>query len=86
MDISKDGGSKSNLLVRLQILPIFVHIGEPEPRVSCDLSNLSGGGCSSSAQASVTTIERSSAPFFCEKFSISCEFGHDRYISSLYSF
>ncbi|XP_027353731.1 protein SABRE isoform X2 [Abrus precatorius] len=77
VDISKDGGSKSNLLVRLQILPILVYIGEP--RVSCDLlSNLSGGGCSSSGQASITAIERSSAPFICEKFSVSCEFGHDR--------
>ncbi|KAL2655846.1 hypothetical protein AAZV13_04G088000 [Glycine max] len=57
VDISKDGGSKSNLLVRLQILPIFVHIGEP--RASCDfLSNLSGGGCSSSGQASITALER----------------------------
>ncbi|XP_040872309.1 protein SABRE isoform X8 [Glycine max] len=77
VDISKDGGSKSNLLVGLQILPIFVHIGEP--RVSCDfLSNLSGGGCSSSGQASITALERSSAPFICEMFSVSCEFGHDR--------
>ncbi|XP_061371719.1 protein SABRE isoform X2 [Gastrolobium bilobum] len=77
VDISKDGGSQSNLLVRLQILPILVHIGEP--RVSCDqLSNLSVGGCSSSCQASVAAIERSSAPFICEKFSVSCEFGHDR--------
>jgi hypothetical protein len=85
VDISKDGGSKSSLLVRLQILPILVHIGEP--RDSCDqLSNLGGGGCSSSCQASFAAIERSSAPFICEKFSISCEFGHDRYISSFYSF
>lgn len=77
VDISKDGGSKSSLLVRLQILPILVHIGEP--RDSCDqLSNLGGGGCSSSCQASFAAIERSSAPFICEKFSISCEFGHDR--------
>ncbi|RZC15868.1 Protein SABRE isoform B [Glycine soja] len=77
VDISKDGGSKSNLLVRLQILPIFVHIGEP--RASCDfLSNLSGGGCSSSGQASITALERSSAPFICETFSVSCEFGHNR--------
>ncbi|CAJ1974051.1 unnamed protein product [Sphenostylis stenocarpa] len=57
LDISKDGGSKSNLLVRLHILPIFVHIGEPQ--LSCDLlSNLSGGGCSSSGQASLNAIER----------------------------
>nr|XP_025666597.1 protein SABRE isoform X5 [Arachis hypogaea] len=75
VDISKDGGSNSNLLVRLQIVPITVYIGEP--RVSCDqLSNLSGGGCS--GQESITAMERSSAPFVCEKFSVSCEFGHDR--------
>ncbi|MCH92299.1 hypothetical protein A2U01_0013236, partial [Trifolium medium] len=42
------------------------------------LSNLSGEGCSSTCQASIADIERSSAPFFCEKFSVSCEFGHDR--------
>lgn len=85
VDISKDGGSKSSLLVRLQILPILVHLGEP--RVSCDqLSNLSDGGCSSSGQASIAAIDRSSAPFICEKFSIFCEFGHNRYISSLYMF
>ncbi|XP_057729107.1 protein SABRE [Arachis stenosperma] len=75
VDISKDGGSNSNLLVRLQIVPITVYIGEP--RVSCDqLSNLSGGGCS--GQESITAMERSTAPFVCEKFSVSCEFGHDR--------
>ena len=85
VDISKDGGSNSNLLVRLQILPITVYIGEP--RVSCDeLSNLSSGGCSSSGQASIAAMERSSAPFICETFSVSCEFGHDRYFSSLYTF
>ncbi|KAE9609094.1 putative FMP27, GFWDK domain-containing protein [Lupinus albus] len=77
VDISKDGGSKSNLLVRLQMLPISVNIGEPQ--ASCDqVSNLSGGGCSSSDQASISAIERSSALFICEKFSVSCEFGHDR--------
>ena len=77
MDISKDGGSKSNVIVRLQILPILVHTGEP--RLSCDqLSNLSGGGSSSYGQASISAIERSSAPLICENFSVSCEFGHDR--------
>lgn len=78
VDISKDGGSRSNLFVRLHILPILFHIGEP--RASCDqFSNFSGGGCSSSAQASIASIEKSPAPFVCEKVSISCEFGHDRY-------
>lgn len=37
MDISKDGGSKPNLFVKLRILPIFVHIGEP--RGTCDQSS-----------------------------------------------
>jgi hypothetical protein len=83
VDISKDGGSKSSLLVKLQILPILVHIGEP--RVNCEqLSNLSGGGCNSTCHASIAAIERSSAPFFCEKFLVSCEYGHDRYISSFH--
>lgn len=76
VDISKDGGSKSSLLVRLQIIPILVHIGEP--RVSCDqLPNLSGG-CGTSGQASITALEKSSAPFICEKLSVSYEFGHER--------
>ncbi|KAI4307517.1 hypothetical protein L6164_030695 [Bauhinia variegata] len=71
VDISKDGGSKLNLFVRLQTLPILVHIVEPQ--VSCD--QLSSGA---SGQASMAAVESSSAPFICEEFSISCEFGHDR--------
>jgi hypothetical protein len=31
-------------------------------------------------------IEKSSTPFICEKFFISCEFGHRRYFSSFYTF
>ncbi|KAJ1421322.1 FMP27, GFWDK domain [Sesbania bispinosa] len=77
VDISKDGGSESDLFVRVQILPIVVHIGDPQ--VNCDqLSTFSGGGCSVSRQASVAAIEKSPAPFICEKFSVSCKFGHDR--------
>ncbi|KAK7275854.1 hypothetical protein RIF29_16980 [Crotalaria pallida] len=77
VDISKGGGSKSNLFVMVQILPIVVHIGEP--RVSCDqLSNFSSEGCSAYSQASVAATVKSSAPSICEKFSVSCEFGHDR--------
>ncbi|KAK7349990.1 hypothetical protein VNO77_07980 [Canavalia gladiata] len=75
VDISKDGGSKSSLLVRLQVLPTLVG----EPQGSRDLlSNLTGGGCNSSGQASIAALERSSAPFICEKFFVLCEFGHDR--------
>lgn len=84
VDISKVGGSESNLFVRVQILPIVVHIGDPQ--VNCDqLSKSSAGGCSVSSQGSVAAIEKSYATFLCEKFSISCEFGHDRYFSSFYS-
>lgn len=77
MDISKDGGSKPNLFVKLHILPIFVHIGEP--RGTCDQSsNLNNGGCISAGHAFFPMIDRPSAPISCEEFSLSCEFGHDR--------
>lgn len=72
VDISKGGGSESNLLVSVQILPIVVHIGDPQ--VSRDLLSK----FSVSSQASVAPREKSSAPFICEKFSVSCEFGHYR--------
>jgi len=85
VDISKGGGPESNLLVSVQILPIVVHIGDPQ--VSRDLlSKFSGGGCSVSSQASIAPREKSSSPFICEKFSVSCEFGHYRYFSSNYTF
>jgi hypothetical protein len=78
VDISKGGGSESNLFISVHILPIVVHIGDPQD--SCDqLSEFSGGGSSVSSQASVVPIEKSSTPFICEKFFISCEFGHRRY-------
>ncbi|CAK9313018.1 unnamed protein product [Citrullus colocynthis] len=77
IDISKDGGTRQNLFVKLQILPIIVHIGEP--RVSCEQSsNLSSGGCVSAVNSSFATMEKSPAPFSCEEFSLYSEFGHDR--------
>jgi hypothetical protein len=85
VDISKDGGSKPNLFVKLRILPIFVHIGEP--RSSCDQSsNFNSGGCISAGQSSFPMIDRSSTPISCEELSLSCEFGHDRYFFYLCSF
>lgn len=85
VDISKVGGPESNLFVSLHILPIVVHIGDPQ--VSYDqLSKFSVGGCSVSSQASAAPAEKSSAPFICEKFSVSCEFGHHRYFSFFYTF
>ncbi|KAK7301093.1 hypothetical protein RJT34_11953 [Clitoria ternatea] len=76
VDISKDDGSESDMVVRVQILPIVVHLSEPH--VGCDqLPNSSGGGCSASSQASVAATEKSSAPSICEKFYVLCAFGHD---------
>lgn len=78
VDISKDSGSKQNLFVKLHILPIVVHMGEQ--RVSSDqFSNLSSGGCLPAGLLSCAIMERSSAPLYCEEFSLCCEFGHDRY-------
>lgn len=78
VDISKDGQSKQNLIVKLQISPIVVQ--RSEPRVSCDqLSNFCTGGSLSASQSSSSMMDRSSALFICEDFALSCEFGHDRY-------
>ncbi|KAE8666757.1 Protein SABRE [Hibiscus syriacus] len=56
VDISKDGGSKHNLFVKLHILPIYVY----------------------AIQMPSGIIDKLSASFSCEEFSLSCEFGHDR--------
>lgn len=78
VDICKEGGSKPNLFIKLHILPIFLHMGES--RASLDQSStLIDGRCISTVQTSSSMMENSSAPFFCEEFSLTCEFGHDRY-------
>ncbi|XP_070682081.1 protein SABRE-like isoform X4 [Malus domestica] len=76
VDMSKDGASKQNLIVKLQISPIVVL--RSDPRVSCDLSNFSTGGSISASQSSSSMMERTSALFICEDFILSCEFGYDR--------
>ncbi|KAL6983111.1 hypothetical protein U1Q18_016505 [Sarracenia purpurea var. burkii] len=77
VDISKDGGSKPTLFVKLHLLPICVHMGES--RINCDQSsNFNHGGCTSPSQASSALMETTSAPLCCEEFSLSSEFGHDR--------
>lgn len=76
VDISKDGGSKPTLFVKLQVLPLVVHVGDP--RLSCDQSSNFNHGSDSAGQPSFCMMERSSAPFYCEELSLSCEFGHDR--------
>ncbi|PRQ21064.1 hypothetical protein RchiOBHm_Chr7g0235031 [Rosa chinensis] len=78
VDISKDGTSKQNLIVKLQILPIVVQ--RNEPRASCDQSSsFCTGESLSVSQSSSALVDRSSTLFVCEEFLLSCEFGHDRY-------
>ena len=76
VDISKDGGSKPTLFVKLQVLPLVVHVGDPQ--LGCDQSSNFNHGSVSAGQSSFLMMERSSAPFYCEEFSISCGFGHNR--------
>lgn len=77
LDITKDGGSKPNLFIKLHVLPFAIHMGEL--RINCDQSsNFDTGGCISSSETSFGMMEAPFASFNCEEFSLSCEFGHDR--------
>ncbi|KAI8014433.1 Protein SABRE [Camellia lanceoleosa] len=77
VDISKDGGSKPALFVKLYLLPIVVHLGDP--RVSYDQSsNFNHGGYTSTSHVSSALMEKTFAPFYCEELTLSSEFGHDR--------
>ncbi|WVY91260.1 hypothetical protein V8G54_036774, partial [Vigna mungo] len=78
VDISKERGSESDLVVRVQILPIVFNIIEAQD--SNQLSESSGGGSNTSIQPTVASTEKTSATFLCEKFSVSCTLGHDREI------
>ncbi|KAM5575295.1 protein SABRE [Rosa sericea] len=83
VDISKDGTSKQNLIVKLQILPIVVQ--RNEPRASCDQSSsFCTGESLSVGQSSSALLDRSSTLFVCEEFSLSCEFGHDREVGVIF--
>lgn len=79
VEISKDGGTKPSILVKLQLLPVVVHLGEP--RISLDQSSSFCNGESFAAgQTCFATLEKASAPFVCEEFHLSSEFGHDRLV------
>ena len=79
LDMSKDPGSKPSMYLKLQVLPIVIHLGEPH--VSCDsLSSLKGSRSLSSGRGS--TIDKSSAHFICEEFGLLVEFGSHRYVFS----
>lgn len=77
LDISKDGGSKPNLYVKLNISPVLIHMGESRI-ISDQMPNFNNGGCISSGEVAFGNMDRSSAAFFCEELSLSCEFNHDR--------
>ncbi|CAL5336969.1 unnamed protein product [Camellia sinensis] len=73
VDISKDGGSKPTLFVKLYLLPIVVHLGDP--RVSYgQSSNFNHGGYTSTSHVSSALMEKTSAPFYCEELTLSSEF------------
>ncbi|XP_019083145.1 PREDICTED: protein SABRE-like isoform X1 [Camelina sativa] len=76
LDINKDGGTKPNLYVKLNVLPILVHLCESRI-ISDQSSNVSFESCTS-PQASSASPDRSSAALFCDELSLSSEFGHDR--------
>ncbi|XP_076926982.1 protein SABRE-like isoform X1 [Bidens hawaiensis] len=77
VEISKDGGTKPSILVKLQLLPVVVHV--VDPRISFDQSSsFSNAESFTAGQTCFATIEKASAPFVCEEFHLSSEFGHDR--------
>nr|XP_043638538.1 protein SABRE isoform X2 [Erigeron canadensis] len=77
VEISKDGGTKPSILVKLQLLPVIVHLGDP--RISFDQSSsFTNGESFSAVPTCFATIEKASAPFVCEEFHLSSEFAHDR--------
>ncbi|CAN6971528.1 unnamed protein product [Brassica rapa subsp. trilocularis] len=76
LDISKDGGTKPNLYVKLHVIPILVHLCES--RMMSDESSSIGFERCTASQTSSATSDRSSAALFCDEFSLSTEFGHDR--------
>ncbi|KAK7385404.1 hypothetical protein VNO78_31121 [Psophocarpus tetragonolobus] len=79
VDIFKVVGSESDLCVMIQILPIVVQISEPQ--VSCNqLSGINGGGGDASTQTSIAATKKANPHFIIGKFSVLCEFGHDREI------
>lgn len=79
VDTYKDRGSKPSMYLKLQILPIVIHLGEPH--LSCE--NLcSSKGSESLSIGNGSTIEKSSAHFICDEFGLLLEFGSHRFVFS----
>lgn len=77
MELSKDASSKSDLSLKLHVVPIIIHLGDSQVGGE-QLSGYCDEGCFYPSQTSCVSLERSSAPFSCDDFLLSCEFGHDR--------
>ncbi|KAI3508973.1 hypothetical protein L1887_23996 [Cichorium endivia] len=72
LDLNKDPGSKPSVYLKLQVLPIIIHLGEAH--VSGD--NISGFKAGQSLHAGDgSTIQRSPAQFICEEFGLLIEVG-----------
>ncbi|CAH9065797.1 unnamed protein product [Cuscuta epithymum] len=75
LDIFKDGcGSKPSSTVKLNLVPVLVYLGDTQ--VNSSQASLCAGYAPS--KTLVASSEKTSAPFKCEEFSLSCQFGLDR--------
>lgn len=77
VDLYKDQGSKPSMYLKLQILPIVIHLGEPHVSGD-DLCRSNGSKSLSVGDGSM--IEKSSAHFICEEFGALVEFGPHRFV------
>lgn len=74
--ISKDGGSKPALFIKLHLLHILGHLGGPW--VNHDKkSNFNRCGYTSASPTFFALLETNPAPFCCEELILSSEFHYD---------
>ncbi|KAF7141344.1 hypothetical protein RHSIM_Rhsim06G0070200 [Rhododendron simsii] len=74
--ISKDGGSKPALFVKLHLLHILGHLGGPWVN-NDQASNFNCGGNTSASPTFFALLETNPAPFYCAELILSSEFCHD---------
>lgn len=74
--ISKDGGSKPALFVKLHLLHILGHLGGPWFNYD-QASNFNRGGNTSASPTFFALLETNPAPFYCAELILSSEFRHD---------
>ncbi|XP_058221220.1 protein SABRE-like isoform X1 [Rhododendron vialii] len=74
--LSKDGGSKPALFVKLHLLHILGHLGGPWVNYD-QASNFNRGGNTSASPTFFALLETNPAPFYCTELILSSEFRHD---------